>query len=97
MIGDFLVVDVANSDCAFDLSLSLKEDYDFTAQHLHTHGVICRVNRLFMTAEHYTNAGGAVAVRTKRRERKNINILRNDKYSLFRYYAPELPSILCYC
>jgi hypothetical protein len=83
IIGDFIVVDVINSDIDFDERMSLKEDYDFTCQHLHKHGIVCRVNRIFMTAEHYTNAGGAVAVRTARRERKNIGVLRQKWPGVF--------------
>ena len=43
----------------FDCEMTLKEDYDFTAQHLHTYGQIARLNRVFVKAKHYTNAGGA--------------------------------------
>jgi len=51
----------------------LKEDYDFTAQHLRTHGLVCRLNRLEVEAEHYTNGGGAVAYRDPMTEKKNID------------------------
>ena len=39
-----------------------------TAQHLHKYGKVLRCNRLMVKAQHYKNAGGAVAVRTKKLE-----------------------------
>jgi len=45
ILGDLLVVDAAHSPCRFDETMTLKEDYDFTAQHLHEHGKVCRVSR----------------------------------------------------
>ena len=56
--------------------MTLKEDYDFTAQHLHTYKKVCRVNRLLIWAEHWDNAGGAVTVRNKTTEKRNIKRLR---------------------
>lgn len=76
IVGDFIVVDSVNSSLRFDERMTLKEDYDFTCQHLHTHGQVCRINRIFVGAEHYTNKGGAVAVRTTEREAANIAHLR---------------------
>jgi hypothetical protein len=84
IVGDFLIIDVVNSpNTRFDEEMTLKEDYDFTAQHLHQHGRICRVNRIAMKAEHYTNAGGAVAVRNAEREQQNIAILRRKWPGVF--------------
>ena len=56
IVGDFLVCR-PESDVRFDTALTLKEDYDFTAQHLRRHGAVCRLNRLEVEAEHYTNQG----------------------------------------
>ena len=47
IIGDFIVVS-PDSTLRFDEKMTLKEDYDFGAQHLQRYGVVCRVNRLFM-------------------------------------------------
>jgi len=41
----------------------LKEDYDFTCQHIEYHGSAVRLNRLFVKALHRINPGGAVADR----------------------------------
>ena len=38
IVGDFLVIDVQRTSLRFDERLMLKEDYDYTAQHLHEHG-----------------------------------------------------------
>lgn len=42
----------------------LKEDYDFTCQHIELHGAAVRLNRLFVKALHRVNPGGAVADRS---------------------------------
>jgi hypothetical protein len=62
VVGDFMVID-PRTPCRFDPALALKEDYDYTAAHLREHGRVARCNRLFVVAEHRTNAGGAVDVR----------------------------------
>ena len=75
IVGDFIVVQ-PDSPVRFDTRMTLKEDYDFTAQHLQTHGKVCRVNRLLIHAEHRTNEGGAVTVRNVKTELANIKHLR---------------------
>jgi len=57
--------------------MTLKEDYDLTAQHLHAYGKAIRSNRVVIRAAHYTNAGGAVADRTAVKEQYNIAVLRH--------------------
>ena len=90
-VGDFLVID-SNSIPRFDCEMTLKEDYDFTAQHLHTYGQIARLNRVFVKAKHYTNAGGAVAVRNDEREQYNIKILRRKWPGVFRAHPFRGPN-----
>lgn len=72
-IGDCLFV--KPSKPRFDTNLSLKEDYDFTLQHIETYGKCIRYQKYLWTFEHYKNAGGAVDYRTEERERKNIAYL----------------------
>mmetsp|Transcript_88343 Transcript_88343/g.224883 ORF Transcript_88343/g.224883 Transcript_88343/m.224883 type:complete len:569 (+) Transcript_88343:115-1821(+) len=76
ILGDFFVVDVG-SKLRFDEEMTLKEDYDFTAQHIFTHGSVIRCTRMTIAAKHQTNAGGACAIRDKKglEEQKNIAIL----------------------
>ena len=60
----------------FDENFTLKEDYDYTAQHLEKFGKVARCNRILPTFSHRTNAGGAVAYRTEAEEQRNIARLR---------------------
>ena len=57
-----------------EMNERLKEDYDLTAQHLATYGKVTRLNRLVVVAEHYDNAGGAVADRAQlsKEDRKTV-------------------------
>ena len=73
----------ATDAAGFDERMKLKEDYDFTAQHLHVHGGVCRLNRLFVKAEHYVNSGGAVAVRNGKLEKQMIKHLRTKWPGVF--------------
>lgn len=76
ILGDFFVADLG-SDIRFDERLTLKEDYDFVAQHIHAHGSVMRCNRLTFTAKHYSNSGGAVDNRDPAglKEQQNMAIL----------------------
>lgn len=76
ILGDFFVSE--KSPCRFDTRMTLKEDYDLTCAHLHTHGSVVRFNHIMIHAKHETNAGGACTVRDSQgeRERENIRILR---------------------
>jgi hypothetical protein len=82
IVGDFIVVDPSSS-ARFDETMTLKEDYDFTAQNLHKYGVVIRFNRIFLEVKHYTNDGGAVDVRTGESEQYNIRILRRKWPGVF--------------
>eukprot|EP00927_Polykrikos_kofoidii_P066612 TRINITY_DN62178_c0_g1_i1.p1 TRINITY_DN62178_c0_g1~~TRINITY_DN62178_c0_g1_i1.p1 ORF type:complete len:616 (+),score=70.19 TRINITY_DN62178_c0_g1_i1:114-1850(+) len=77
ILGDFFVVE-SSSPCRFDSRMTLKEDYDYTCTHLATHGAVLRCNRMFISAVHETNAGGAVSERDEsgQKERDNIEILQ---------------------
>ena len=75
IIGDLFVVDTINSNLLFDTRMVLKEDYEFTAQHLDKHGKVARLNRIMIRADHYTTKGGAVQRRTPALEKKMIKIL----------------------
>ncbi len=93
VVGDFLVVDPEGAP-RFDELMTLKEDYDLTAQHLATYGKITRCNRLIVVAEHYENPGGAVADRAQMskedrktvpdpKEQYNIAVLRHKWPGVF--------------
>mmetsp|Transcript_14136 Transcript_14136/g.17077 ORF Transcript_14136/g.17077 Transcript_14136/m.17077 type:complete len:411 (+) Transcript_14136:93-1325(+) len=81
IVGDFIVV--RPSIPRFDPNLTLKEDYDFTAQHLIKYEKVTRWNRVTLFANHYTNEGGAVAIRNTKREKQNIKYLRSKWPGVF--------------
>lgn len=83
ILGDFFVHDL--SPCRFDTRMTLKEDYDFTCQHLATHGSVLRVNRMFLHVTHETNAGGACDTRDAagERERENVRLLMSKWPGVF--------------
>ena len=70
----------------------LKEDYDYTAQHLHEHGAVCRSNRILCLFEHYTNSGGAVDVRDDVREQFVIQLLHHKWPGAFRQHGTRGPN-----
>jgi hypothetical protein len=72
-IGDMLFV--KPNDLRFDTSLTLKEDYDYTLQHLSKYQNCFRYQKYLFEFEHYKNKGGAVDYRTEQEEQKNIKIL----------------------
>lgn len=74
IVGDFIVV----RPCAlrFDEDLPLKEDYDYTLQHLTEYGQVARCNRVLATFSHRSNSGGAVSYRTAKLEQAVIMRLK---------------------
>jgi hypothetical protein len=62
-------------DLLFDEKLTLKEDYDYTLQHLKKYGNTFRYQKYLFEFQHYKNKGGAVDYRTETEEQKNINYL----------------------
>jgi hypothetical protein len=84
ILGDFFVAD--KSPCRFDLSMTLKEDYDYTCSHISKHGSVLRCNRMLLTVRHYANDGGAVDNRdgAGKRERANIEILQRKWPGVFK-------------
>ena len=77
-----MVIDPASTP-RFDEMMTLKEDYDLTAQHLAKYGAVSRSNRVLIRAAHYTNDGGAVADRTDEKEQYNIAVLRHKWPGVF--------------
>lgn len=73
-IGDMLFVKPNN--LRFDTQLTLKEDYDYTLQHIEK-GKVLRYQKYLFTFQHYSNKGGAVDIRNDKEEQKNIMILKS--------------------
>lgn len=75
IVGD-LTYTTAGCQLRYDERLQLKEDYDYTCQHLATVGAVARVDQLLASFAHRTNRGGAVAVRTPELEQASIQLLQ---------------------
>ncbi len=73
-VGDMILV--APTELRFDWRLRLKEDYDYTAQHLLAYGEVARCDWILPTFKHGTNRGGAVAYRTTELEQQAIAYLK---------------------
>ena len=56
----------------FDPAMKLKEDYDYTLQHIKEYGLVQRFQKYLYTFKHYSNAGGAVDVRNDATEQASI-------------------------
>ena len=74
IIGSCMMV--APSELRHDEALPLKEDYDFTLQHVQEFGGVVRSDDIIAEYQHYTNKGGAVHQRNTRREREAISRLQ---------------------
>lgn len=60
----------------FDEGFPLKEDYDYTCQHVLEYGGVCRVDSVLASFSHYTNSGGAVGDRSDALEKVAIDRLK---------------------
>jgi hypothetical protein len=74
IVGDFIVIRPSHE--RFDERLKLKEDYDFTLQHIVSHGCVARCDAILATFLHRGNKGGAVDFRTPQREQDAISLLQ---------------------
>jgi hypothetical protein len=63
------------SELWFDTQMRLKEDYDYTCQHIARYGGVCRCDDLLASFRHYSNSGGAVDIRSESTERQAIQHL----------------------
>lgn len=89
IVGDFILV----RPCGlfFDENLKLKEDYDYTLQHITTFGGVARYGSILAHFAHRTNAGGAVEYRDPEREQEMITYLKN-KWGKFIRDNPRRPN-----
>lgn len=82
VVGDFIMVKPC--DLWFDTKLRLKEDYDYTVQHIERYGGALRMNKVLATFSHRTNKGGAVDYRTTELEQETISYLMGKHPDSFR-------------
>jgi hypothetical protein len=62
IIGDLMAV--APNPLRFDENLRLKEDLEYSIQHIKEYGKVARLNTILANWQHRTNLGGAVQYRT---------------------------------
>jgi hypothetical protein len=74
VVGDLVLV--RPCELFFDEQLRLKEDYDYTLQHVRRYGGAYRNDDLLPQFRHRSNPGGAVAYRTAELEQRTIAYLR---------------------
>lgn len=89
IVGDFIVVRPTN--LRFDEKLKLKEDYDYTLQHITSHGCVARCDDVLAHFVHRSNPGGAVEYRTAEREQQAIAYLK-AKWPQFIADNPRRPN-----
>lgn len=75
IVGDLIAVE--SNPLRFDPKLRLKEDYDYTLQHLKKYGQVARCDAILANFKHRTNHGGAVAYRTTDNEQAAIAYLKS--------------------
>lgn len=75
IVGDMILV--RKNPLRFDENMRLKEDYDYTLQHLRKYGVVARANAILATFVHRSNPGGACDYRTSSLEQEMIALLRS--------------------
>ena len=74
IVGDMILV--RPCELFFDEDMRLKEDYDYTIQHVLKYGRVARCNDILAQFSHRTNSGGAVAARTPELEQEMIDFLK---------------------
>ena len=70
-----LFIIIKPNNLRFDSSLRLKEDYDYTLQHIKEFGGCVRYGLFLCSFKHYSNKGGAVSYRTNNLEQETIKYL----------------------
>jgi hypothetical protein len=75
IVGDFIIIKPNN--LRFDTNLRLKEDYDYTLQHIKEMGGCIRYGKYLNSFKHYSNKGGAVDYRSSSLEQETIKYLIN--------------------
>jgi hypothetical protein len=83
VVGDFIVIH-PETPLRFDETMTLKEDYDYTAQQLRAHKLVARCDLILAEFAHRSNKGGAVAYRTPAKEREMILHLMHKWPNKFR-------------
>lgn len=81
-VADFLVVE--DCDLYFDPNIRIKDDYDYTMQHIQKFGAVARHNGILASFKHYTNEGGVTTYRTPEVELADVAYLKAKWPGAFR-------------
>lgn len=92
IVGDFIII--KPNDIRFDTNINLKEDYDYTLQHIKKYGGCIRYAKYLNSFEHYVNKGGAVSHRTAIQEQNIIRYLMQKWGSCIRLNPKRQNEIL---
>tara|TARA_R100000655_G_scaffold102925_1_gene149022 strand:+ start:1255 stop:1971 length:717 start_codon:yes stop_codon:yes gene_type:complete len=69
------ILGIIKNPLRFDERLVVKEDYDYSMQHIAEYGGVLRLNKYGIDVIHLTNEGGCVSYRTKEVEMDAYNVL----------------------
>lgn len=69
------IIGIIKNPLRFDERLKVKEDYDYSMQHIFKYGGVLRTHKYGIDVVHLTNAGGCVSYRTKDIELECYDIL----------------------
>jgi TET-Associated Glycosyltransferase len=75
IVGSLIIVRYG-AELYFDKQFKLKEDYDYTLQHIQKFGCVLRCNQILAYFKHYGNKGGAVDYRSDDLEQDMIQALK---------------------
>ena len=75
-IGGPLQGFITDTECRYDETLKLKEDYDMTLQNCAKYGGCLRANFLHYHVKQAEQTGGCATYRTTEKERENFNLLK---------------------
>jgi hypothetical protein len=97
------IIGIIKNPIRFDERLKVKEDYDYSMQHIYKYGGALRFNKFGINVIHLTNKGGCVDYRTKDTELDAYEILRKkygenvvrkqNNHNFFRMESPRRSSI----
>lgn len=79
----------------WDTTLPFKEDYDYTCAHLDAYGKVARLDMYVAHYDHYSNRGGAVALRTPGAEMGLVNTL-TERWPQYLRPHPKRPGELSF-
>tara|TARA_R110002012_G_scaffold171535_1_gene336336 strand:+ start:1435 stop:2151 length:717 start_codon:yes stop_codon:yes gene_type:complete len=71
------IIGIINNPLRFDERLRVKEDYDYSMQHIYKYGGVVRTHKFGIDVIHLTNEGGCVGYRTKEVELQAYDTLLN--------------------